>query len=89
MATAQATAEVRARARPRRNEIDVSRPAARPSLRELLKEIRFEGVHLVRKEIELVRIELREDLRTEAIASAVSARPARARSSVRSCCWSR
>jgi len=54
--------------RPRRTEPEVRGPAARPSLRELLQEIRFEGTHLVRKEIELVRMELREDVRTEAIA---------------------
>jgi hypothetical protein len=52
----------------RRTELEARRPVARPSLRELLQEIRGEGTHLVRKEIELVRLELREDLRTEAIA---------------------
>jgi hypothetical protein len=51
-----------------RTAIEARRPVARPSLRELLHEIRGEGTHLVRKEIELVRLELREDLRTEAIA---------------------
>jgi Putative Actinobacterial Holin-X, holin superfamily III len=55
-------------ARPQRREPEVLRPHARPSLRELLQEIRFEGTHLVRKEIELVRMELRQDVRTEAIA---------------------
>jgi hypothetical protein len=63
-----AKAEATARARPQRKELEARRPATRPSLRELLQEIRLEGVHLVRKKIELVRIELREDLRTEAIA---------------------
>ena len=55
-------------ARPQGREPEVLRPHARPSLRELLQEIRFEGTHLLRKEIELVRMELRQDVRTEAIA---------------------
>jgi hypothetical protein len=46
----------------------VLKPGAHPPLRELLREIRTEGTHLLRTEIELVRIELREDLRAEAIA---------------------
>ena len=54
--------------RPRVNETEVLKPVARPPLRELLGEIRAEGTHLLRKEVELVRIELREDLRAEAIA---------------------
>jgi hypothetical protein len=53
---------------PKANEHEVLRPGARPSLRELLQEIRVEGTHLLSKEVELVRMELREDLRTEAIA---------------------
>ena len=63
-----ATVRGQVQARPQGNEPEVLRPVARPSLRELLQEIRVEGTHLVRKEIELVRIELREDVRTEAIA---------------------
>ena len=55
-------------ARPQGAEPEVLRSHARPSLRELLQEIRFEGTHLLRKEIELVRMELRQDVRTEAIA---------------------
>ncbi len=55
-------------AQAQRTQLEARRPVARPSLRELLQGIRGEGVHLVRKEIELVRLELREDLRTEAIA---------------------
>ena len=54
--------------RPQGTEPEVLRPHGHHSLRELLQEIRFEGTHLVRKEIDLVRIELREDVRTEAIA---------------------
>jgi uncharacterized membrane protein YqjE len=63
-----ATVRGRVQARAQETEPDVLRPHARPSLRELLQEIRFEGTHLVRTEIELVRMELREDVRTEAIA---------------------
>ncbi len=63
-----ATVGSQVQARPRGKELEALAPVARPSLRELLQEIRVEGTHLVRKEIELVRTELREDLRSEAIA---------------------
>jgi hypothetical protein len=63
-----ATVQGQLQTRPRVNEPEVLKPVARPPLRELLREIRAEGTHLLRKEIELVRIELREDLRAEAIA---------------------
>lgn len=63
-----ATVRGELQARPKASDHEVLRPRARTSLRELLQEIRVEGTHLVRKEIELVRMELREDVRTEAIA---------------------
>jgi len=63
-----ATVRGQLQVRPKTNEPEVLRPDARSSLRELLQEIRVEGTNLVRKEVELVRLELREDLRTEAIA---------------------
>lgn len=63
-----ATVRGQLQARPRVNEPEVLRPGAGPPLRELLREIRAEGTHLLRKEVELVRLELREDLRAEAIA---------------------
>jgi hypothetical protein len=63
-----ATVRGQLQARPKTNDPEVLKPEARSSLRELLQEIRAEGTHLVRKEIELVRMELREDVRTEAIA---------------------
>ena len=63
-----ATVQGQLQARPSVNEPEVLKPVVRPPLRELLREIRAEGTHLLRKEIELVRIELRADLRSEAIA---------------------
>lgn len=63
-----ATVRGQLQARPKIKEPEVLKPGARASLRELLQEIRVEGTSLVRKEIDLVRLELREDLRTEAIA---------------------
>jgi len=63
-----ATVRGQLQARPKMNEPEMSRPGARPSLRELLQEIRVEGTHLLRAEVQLVRTELREDVRTEAIA---------------------
>lgn len=63
-----ATVRGQLQVRPKTSSPEVLQPGSRSSLRELLQEIRVEGTNLVRQEVELVRLELREDLRTEAIA---------------------
>jgi hypothetical protein len=50
-----------------RQDLEVPPSAAGLSMRELLRDIRGDAGVLVKKEIELARAELREDLRTQAL----------------------